>query len=70
MRAGVYAARVTAVTILPGKDATGAIRGTPFGVGSSWAAIPTDMSVSLLVIANALRLLKVRAWVSEQPTSE
>jgi Cd2+/Zn2+-exporting ATPase len=34
---------------------------TLFGAASLWAAIASDMGVSLLVIANALRLLKIRA---------
>jgi Cd2+/Zn2+-exporting ATPase len=34
---------------------------TLFGVASLWAAIAADMGVSLLVIGNALRLLKARA---------
>jgi len=34
---------------------------TLFGAASLWAAIASDMGVSLLVIANALRLLKVKA---------
>ena len=33
---------------------------TLFGAASLWAAIASDMGVSLLVIANALRLLKIR----------
>jgi Cd2+/Zn2+-exporting ATPase len=34
---------------------------TLFGAASLWAAIASDMGVSLLVIANALRLLEIRA---------
>ena len=34
---------------------------TLFGAASLWAAIASDMGVSLLVIANALRLLKIRS---------
>ena len=34
---------------------------TLFGAASLWAAIASDMGVSLLVIANALRLLKIHA---------
>ncbi len=34
---------------------------TLFGAASLWAAIAADMGVSLLVIANALRLLKIPA---------
>jgi Cd2+/Zn2+-exporting ATPase len=34
---------------------------TLFGAASLWAAIASDMGVSLLVIVNALRLLKVQA---------
>ena len=34
---------------------------TLFGAASLWAAIASDMGVSLLVIANALRLLKIQA---------
>ncbi len=34
---------------------------TLLGAASLWAAIASDMGVSLLVIANALRLLEIRA---------
>jgi Cd2+/Zn2+-exporting ATPase len=34
---------------------------TVVGAASLWAAIAADMGVSLLVIANALRLLNIRA---------